>query len=163
MRVGIIGCASDKFSIRAEKKAKDIIHQILSRPEAEVLVSGHCPIGGVDIWAEEEAKLLEMKQDIKIPKQHSWDGEYGFKKRNLDIARDSDGVHVIVVDRYPKGYNGRRFTDGEGNPFCYHCRMGGHIKSGGCWTGHKAKDQGKKVTWHIISQEGTCITSTGLK
>lgn len=63
------------------------------------------------MWAGEIAKELEIKLDIKAPKQHRWDGEYGFKQRNLDIARDSRVVHVIVVDKYPNGYNGRRFTD----------------------------------------------------
>jgi hypothetical protein len=45
-----------------------------------------------------------------------------------------------VVAEYPPEYVGMKFD------YCYHCHTSDHIKSGGCWTAHKAE----KVEWHII-------------
>jgi hypothetical protein len=149
-RIGIVGHAQDKFVLETENAARDVIRGILtSRPDI-VLVSGRCPLGGVDIFAEEIADVLGISKEIKVPKTHSWDGEYGYKARNLDIARCSDEVHVVLVKEYPPGYRGRHFA------MCYHCarRPGadprGHIKSGGCWTGMQALNLGKTVEWHIV-------------
>ena len=158
MKIGIVGHGADKFDERSKEDAKKAIKNILvygdSRifgkvPKAKdvVLVSGHSPVGGIDLWAEEEAKNLGYEMDLKIPKQHTWDAEYGYKQRNLDIARDSDEVWVILVDKYPQDYKGMRFAK------CYHCNTSDHVKSGGCWTGKQAEKLGKKVFWHIIKQE----------
>lgn len=106
------------------------------------MVSGHSPVGGIDIWAEEEATALGVPLDLKIPEIQQWNppGGYGYKARNLDIARDSDVVHVILADVYPEEYHGRRWN------LCYHCGTTDHVKSGGCWTGKKAAQS----EWHII-------------
>jgi hypothetical protein len=130
------------------KRARALIRELLTG--ATVMVSGHSPVGGIDIWAEEEALALGVALDLKVPTTHSWDppGGYGYKARNLDIARSSDVVHVIVVDEYPDSYRGRRF------PLCYHCGTSDHIKSGGCWTGKKAT----RAEWHII-RNGDAIRS----
>lgn len=87
--------------------------------------------------------------DIKVPRQNKWDAEYGYKQRNLDIARGSDIVYVIVAASYPPGYVGRHFT------LCYHCKgdRPEHVKSGGCWTGKKAIAAGNRAEWHIIDQD----------
>ena len=53
--------------------------------------------------------------NIKAPKDLSWGGEYGYKARNLDIARSSDLVVVVAADAYPEGYTGMRLK------VCYHC------------------------------------------
>ena len=151
MKVGIVGSAQDKFVPETERKAREIIREILLSAEKPVtVVSGRSPLKGVDIYAEEIAAELGIPTDIKAPKTHSWDGDYGYKARNLDIARDSDKVHVVVVKEYPPGYSGRRFAS------CYHCeRMPGndprgHKKSGGCFTAMQAKRMGKRAVWHII-------------
>jgi hypothetical protein len=146
--IGIVGHGRDKFNERTELLAKDIIRDILYNAiktyEDIVIVSGHSPVGGIDIWAEEIAMELNLLLDIKSPRQMIWDSEYGFKQRNLDIARSSDIVHVILVEKYPDNYTGQKFK------LCYHCKTSDHVKSGGCWTGKKAKELGKEVIWHII-------------
>jgi hypothetical protein len=147
MKIGIVGSGADKFNTQSEYKAKELIHDIISQIQLPIVVSGHSPVGGIDIWAEEEAQFIRCPVDIKIPKQHTWNAEYGYKQRNLDIAKDSDEVHVIVVNKYPKDYKGMRFD------LCYHCKSKDHIKSGGCWTGLQAQKLGKKVYWHIIKNE----------
>lgn len=157
MKVGIVGHAQDKFTKDTEAKARTIIREILTSDtvwsggtERPILVSGRSPMGGVDIYAEEIADEIGIPKDIKTPKTHSWDGEYGFKARNLDIAKCSDVIHVVLVKDYPKDYRGRRFDT------CYHCvKIGndpkGHVKSGGCWTAIEALKLDKKAVWHIIT------------
>lgn len=150
MNVGIVGNGSDKFTAQGEEQARWLIRDILKRREATAMVSGHSPVGGIDIWAEEEAKALGIPLDLKIPEIHQWDppGGYGYKARNIDIARSSDVVHVILADVYPEEYTGRRWE------FCYHHRgqqdpvvdANNHVKSGGCWTGRKAEF----AVWHIV-------------
>lgn len=149
MRIGIVGHGAEKFTKETEKQAKIHIRNILLPPlkpvqKDTVLVSGHSPMGGIDIWAEELARFANIDLDIKTPRQQRWDAEYGYKQRNLDIARDSDVVYVIVVKEYPPNYNGMRFKS------CYHCHKDDHIKSGGCWTAIQAQKMGKEAHWIIL-------------
>lgn len=150
-KIGIVGHAEDKFSEEGKKRALVYISCLIGdyklAHEDLVVVSGNCPIGGVDKWAEDCAKIWNVPTDIKSPKEHSWNGDYGFKARNLDIAKDSDIVYVILSSSFPKEYNKKRFT------YCYHCKTDNHIKSGGCWTAHQAIRLGKKAEWVIINNE----------
>lgn len=151
MRVGIVGNGSDKFTALGEQRARDLIREILVRDGATVMVSGHSPVGGIDIWAEEIATELGLVLDLKIPEINQWDppGGYGYKARNLDIAHDSAALYVILADVYPTEYRGRRFSA------CYHHRKGegaprvdayNHVKSGGCWTGKHSSN----AYWKIV-------------
>lgn len=141
MNVGIVGHESAKFTIVQEGKARDIIRRLLA-PTNVVLVSGHCHLGGIDIWAEEEADRMGRKKIIHPPSSRNWSD--GYKPRNILIARDSAVVHNIVVAKYPDDYTSMRFD------FCYHCRTREHVKSGGCWTAKEAQRQGKLAYWHVI-------------
>lgn len=145
LAVGIIGHGNDKFTEYGKETAIMIIKELLQN--ASCLVSGHSPVGGIDIWAEEEAKRMGIPCDIKSPKQTTWNSEYGYKQRNLDIARTSDIVYVLLADSYPDDYKGMRFE------YCYHCKTKNHIKSGACWTAHKALGMGKKAQWIIIKNK----------
>jgi hypothetical protein len=147
MKIGIVGSGDDKFTEEGKSRARVLIHLLCKATTTDTIVSGHSPVGGIDIWAEEIALSHNKKLDLKIPKQHTWNAQYGYKQRNLDIAKDSDEVHVIVVDKYPEHYKGMRFK------LCYHCKTDTHIKSGGCWTGIQAQKLGKKVYWHIIKND----------
>ena len=145
-KIGIVGHGEDKFTGLGKIRARRLIKVILAQDTCPfpIVVSGHSPVGGIDIYAEEIAKELNLDTDLKIPKQYTWDAQYGYKQRNIDIAKTSDEVHVILVDKYPPNYKGMKFKQ------CYHCFTNTHIKSGGCWTGKQAQKLGKKVYWHII-------------
>ena len=138
MNIGIVGHEAAKFTPETEATAKAIIRSLLSEP-LSVCVSGHCHLGGVDIWAEEIADELGRPKIIHVPKTLQWEG--GFKQRNLAIAKDSDEVHCIVVTTLPDTYAGMRFNS------CYHCRTGDHVKSGGCWTAKRSRCG----VWHKVS------------
>lgn len=149
MKIGIIGHGENKFTEKTKQEAKNIIRKIfhirkIAFLDNLYLVSGHSPVGGVDIYAEEIAKEMDIKLDLKIPKQHKWDAEYGYKQRNIDIAKDSDEIYIILVDKYPPNYKGMRFEK------CYHCNSTDHIKSGACWTGRYAKKLGKVTKWYLL-------------
>lgn len=147
--VSIVGHGRDKFTAHGEARTRALIRDLLFG--ASSVVSGHSPVGGIDIWVEEEALELGVALDIKEPAVLAWDppSGYGFKARNLDIARAADECHIVLADSYPPGYNARRF------PLCYHCarsRPGtDHPKSGGCWTGNQALRLGKPTRWHIVA------------
>jgi len=145
MRVGIVGNGEDKFTELGKLRAKlEIFKIVVSHPNAKI-VSGHSIMKGVDIWTEEITKQCgrESDLDIKAPKEESWEGEYGYKARNIDIAK-SDVVFVIIADAYPENYKERKFKE------CYHCHTKSHVKSGACWTGKKAIEFGNRAQWIII-------------
>lgn len=129
--IGIVGSEAAKFTLKGKEEAKSIINELISRPETIEVVSGGCHLGGVDIWTAEIGRQQGKLVTEFIPKTLSW--ETGYKIRNLQIAKHSDIVYCITVARLPLNYTGMCFS------FCYHCNTNSHIKSGGCWTMHKAK------------------------
>lgn len=137
MNIGIVGSEGRKFTPETEAQARAIIREILA-PEGTVLVSGGCHLGGIDIWAEEEADAMGREKIIHVPKVRNW--SEGYKPRNLAIARDSDVVHCITVRELPPSYSGMTF------PLCYHCGTDTHVKSGGCWTMKRAS----KGVLHVV-------------
>lgn len=141
MKIGIVGHEAAKFTPDSEARARAVIRALLSLP-ATTVVSGHCHLGGVDIYAEEEADKLGIPKLIFPPRTKRWHD--GYKPRNLQIATASDVVHVIVVKEYPATYRGMHFD------YCYHCDKTDHIKSGGCWTAMQARRKGKSAVWHIV-------------
>lgn len=152
MNHGIVGNEAAKFTLRTERLAREVIRGILHDP-LSTLVSGHCHLGGVDIYAEEEAQKLGREMIIHAPEKRQWQPN-GYKERNLRIVEDSHTVHNIVVAELPVDFRGRR------HPYCYHCYIfgppatDGHVKSGGCWTALKAMDRGRKAIWYTIFESG---------
>lgn len=173
MNIGIIGNGADKFTYYEMKeetfwpcsseRAKMSIREILTPLKNNIpkdslfLISGHSPMGGVDIWAEEMADELGIKKNIQAPQINRWEDEYdweygeikkGFKSRNLDIALISDELYIIVANKYPKEYRGKRFK------MCYHDDRTDHVKSGACWTGKRFKEFHNKDPHYIIIDNG---------
>ena len=147
MRVGIVGNEGSKFTPEGKQKALEAIAEILRPVDIKLMVSGHCHLGGIDIWAEEIADTLGIDKLIFPPKVQSW--EHGYKPRNLQIVENSDKVYCITVNKLPPEYKGMTFKE------CYHCRRAGrdstnHVKSGGCWTAFQAQKLGKQAEWIVV-------------
>jgi hypothetical protein len=142
--VAIVGHEALKFTPETEAKARAVIRELLADPRA-VVVSGHCHLGGIDIWAEEEAALLGREMRIHPPADLHW--ATGFKPRNIAIAEECTEAHCLVVTAYPARFHGDRYG------YCYHCKTSDHIKSGGCWTVHHAMSLGKPGRWHPIRED----------
>lgn len=136
MILGIVGHEAAKFTAETEGLARAAIRAHLARDfSCTGVVSGACHLGGVDVWAIEEAKKLGLTTREFPPANRSW--EQGYKARNILIAEVADKVISIVVKVLPPGYTGMRFK------LCYHCKTDSHVKSGGCWTAHYAARLGK--------------------
>ena len=155
-KIAIVGAEESKFTPRAETRAKQIIADIIAKrlvghydneKDEPMVVSGHCHLGGVDIWAEDIAKLVGVKTQIFAPKQKNW--SHGYKPRNIQIAKACNEIHNIVVDVLPPKWDGTAFD------VCYHCKRYKfdpfHVKSGGCWTAHFARALRKPAYWHVVS------------
>lgn len=144
MIIGIVGAEEAKFTDQGRFAARVYIASIIDRPEVKGVSSGHCHLGGVDIWAEEIAKMFHKHLYIYPPTNRSW--STGYRPRNIQIADISDELYCITVDALPPDFAGMRFD------YCYHCGTKGHIKSGGCWTVKYAMRQGKPGFWHVVHQ-----------
>jgi len=152
--IGVVGSEAAKFTPETQAEARRVIRQLIAG--ASLVVSGHSPLGGIDWWAIEEAKQLDIPTlefpPIPVRGRMSW--LLSFKPRNLRIATASDMVICITVKQLPVGYTGRRFGS------CYHCQryaphFGGsatieHVKSGGCWTMWQAAHMGKQTQLEVI-------------
>lgn len=168
--VGIVGAEAAKFNRDMELAAREVIRDLL-RPAGHVLVSGHSPLGGIDVWAEEEYDNIRALDEfvgniyrpaalIFAPLTNDW--ATGFQPRNMQIAEQSTAIHCITVAGYIPEYTGLRFTRHDGTPLCYHCdrrarelkllpgTIPTHVKSGGCWTAYEGHKLGKAALWHTI-------------
>lgn len=142
MNLGIVGVEGKKFTPETELTARRIIRELVEAFEPEYLVSGHCHLGGIDIFVEEEAASLGVPTLIYPPKRFQWEG--GYKPRNLAIVRHSDSVFCLTIKELPQEYDGMRFK------LCYHCDSDKHVKSGGCWTVKQALKAGKSGAIIVI-------------
>lgn len=137
MILGIVGSEAAKFTKSGQAEAREVIRSLIQAFHVDMVSSGHCHLGGIDIWAEEKAKILGKFDPYLIfpPAYYSW---AAYKARNIKIARASDITVCISVDVLPVNYTGMRF---EG---CYHCagrKVPNHIKSGSCWTTKFAREK----------------------
>lgn len=148
MKVGIVGSEAAKFTPRTKVLACAEIVRLIEG--AELVISGHSPLGGIDIWAIKLAERKGIPTQEFPPGVFTWEsvkGVDGFKARNLKIARNSDLVACITVKELPPEYRGMEFPNG-----CYHCGTPPehHIKSGGCWTMKQAARAGKQTELVVI-------------
>lgn len=154
MKLGIVGSEKSKFTPLGEERAKDAIRTLIRERQPNHIVSGHCHLGGIDIWAEEIANELGLIPEIYPPAKLNWSD--GYKPRNLQIAHNSDTILCITVTSLPTNYKGMVFKGG-----CYHCLknigLGAcstpHTKSGGCWTVIQGIKQGKEGLWIVVDND----------
>ena len=135
MKLGIVGSEAAKFTPDTEEHCRWLIESWLNRREADGVVSGGCHLGGVDQWAAEIGRKMGLQVVEYLPRTRDWSG---YKSRNMQIAENSDEVICFTVKNLPPG-----FREGGWERYCYHCKTGEHIKSGGCWTTKYARKLGK--------------------
>jgi len=160
MKIGIVGPSLPKWKSKEQiDKAKREIERILveynRNREDAILVSGHCPKGGVDTWAEIVADSLGVTKEIYPAEVNKWEDKVvflnpsgfqtikekrkGYKSRNIQIAEACDVLYCIV----PSAVNSEYL-------FCKHCSDFGHPSNGGCWTMNYAKKLGKETYLIVI-------------
>ena len=169
VKIAIVGPELSKWPKDKIEKVKQKIHGLLVYTIIDdgqydskgnymgppILVSGHCPKGGVDIWAENIADELVIEKQIFKPEVNQWNDKalddlhggkfvaYGYKTRNIKIAEACDVLYCIV----PRICDAEPYKDSMMS-YCVHCKTCGHPTNGGCYTAKIAKKLGKEV--HII-------------
>lgn len=138
MILGIVGAEGKKFTAESEELARMAIRGAIKSLKATAVCSGACHLGGIDIWAVEEATALQRSTIEYPPTVHKWAVKGGFMERNIMIAKTSDVVICFVPVSLPPDYK-----PGGWEFYCYHCGTDAHIKSGGCWTTKYARSLGK--------------------
>ena len=133
IKIAIVGCEESKWTNSQRVDAKEEIESIIFKhchrdferthkqcsEEKMIIVSGHCPKGGVDIWAEEIADELGIKKEIYPAEVNQWNDEIGhtsisirqshlkkgYRSRNIQIAEaipmPPNGVLYCIVPLRP--------------------------------------------------------------
>ncbi len=140
---------------------KEII-RILKSYEDPVLISGGCPYGGVDIWAEIIADALGIEKKIYKPDIHQWSNAR--MRCNDCVAKlvqdksKSDGWYKCITCKrvvhkssltVKKGYMARNIEIATDCDILYCIDPSTHT-SGGRWTMRKAEELEKEVHLVII-------------
>ena len=176
IKIGVVGPEESKWKPEQIPKTKSYIRDIFNKYASDtlthgpykplVLVSGHCPKFGVDIWAEEVADKLGIKKEIYAPEVNQWEDKIfpsfgmpsvedkkqkGYRSRNIDMAKVCD-ICYCIVPRAGKGQivdvsDARKYNR---NIYCIHCKEFGHPTNGGCWTMKYAEKLGKEVHLAVI-------------
>ena len=120
LRIAVVGADGRYLSPEDEERARRFIEGFLmlflmNSVDVE-LVSGGCPLGGIDKIAEEVADRLGIPKTVFRPEGKGW--RY-YRERNLRIAEYCD-VLLVVEPSWRR-------------------------HSGGLWTGRMAYKLGKKV------------------
>lgn len=185
INVAIVGPQEDKWTPEQKIKAKEKIKEILliykeldnlNHNALPILISGHCPKGGVDIWAEEVANELNIQTEIFKPQVKQWNDMIVNNPWDEKGWKDAPPTeyHTAAVPILGKtrlmGYKSRNIeiakacdvlyciTPWQCEPTivedykwvgCKHCKTTGHVSSGGCWTLRYVKDKLNKET-HLI-------------
>jgi hypothetical protein len=132
MNIGIVGPEARRWTAYLRHQAQMSIEVIISLHKGATIVSGGCPYGGVDIWAEQAAQKLKRRTLIFRPTKNAW--KY-YKSRNIKIAKSSDILYCVV----PQDKNHKCRYDGSPHP-----------TNGGCWTLRYAQSIGKHTVLFIV-------------
>ena len=86
MVLAIVGSAERFWTPDKETEARHYIRSFIIAKEPDLVISGECPKGGVDIWAREIATELGYPFMGLEPEKERWQPN-GYKERNLKIAK----------------------------------------------------------------------------
>ena len=123
MRIAIVGSEDKHWTPKTRELACKEIKNILTSddymdfhdnnpydPIYPTLISGGCPKGGVDVWAEIIADFIGLEKCIYYPENNRWHPD-GYKDRNDRIAQECDVIYCIDPD--DRDWSGGRYTMGR--------------------------------------------------
>lgn len=139
-RIAIVGSSLRKGMKPSRVESYNMIESILKKNGCDanncIIVSGHSPAGGIDIWAENIAKEKNIPTNIYYSKGYSGQA---FTERNKKIANNSDMLYNIVVK--------------SPNSYCNYHKTYGHQQSGGCMTEMMAQREGIRTNLELVNIE----------
>lgn len=128
MKIAVVGTSKHLSKIQEKLMSNKIVDILDKYPRdgSVTVISGGAK--GVDILGIDIAKKLGFRTKVYSPERQEW--KY-FKSRNLKIAEECDSIFC--------------FTISTKEPDCYHHKLKEkpHLRTGGCWTLEKARDNGK--------------------
>jgi len=135
IKIAIVGAEENKWKPEQKVQVKNIIITLLTKhafrentkilPYANtsmevdwsrvVLVSGRCPEGGVDIWAEEIADELGIKKEIYAPEVNQWNDKTVYQCEKCGFIDTSSKQEFERLSQSQKEYllNHRRRCGGR--------------------------------------------------
>ncbi len=124
MKIAIVG--SSRLDEHERFLAREFISKILdnAQPHDEIITGDAL---GVDELVRSFASEVNCMTVVNA-KDKQWEGNNGYKHRNMEIARLADLVYSIAT---------KKIKDKR----CYHCDEQNHDRTGGCWTRRFAKDK----------------------
>lgn len=128
LKIAIVG--TSHIEPHEEMKARGMIAGLTHDFHGEIITGD---ANGIDALVKE----MCPNATVCAAKDKSWEGEYGYKHRNIIIAQLADYVYSIST----KIKKTR----------CYHCDTPNHERTGGCWTKRFAINKlGKKGETIVI-------------
>ena len=120
MKIAIVGSEDKHWTPETRELACKKIKEILINddyldyndnnpydPIYPTLISGGCPKGGIDIWAEIIADFIGLEKNIYYPEVNRWKPN-GYEERNDRIAQECDVLYCI--DPESRKWSGGRWT-----------------------------------------------------
>ena len=149
MKLAIVGTSKVGYGDQADRLLEEVRTLIMKYYEEFgkklIIVSGHSPKGGTDIFAEAIARNFGIKTEIYPPEINQWAGKNvnhkrlkGYKARNVQIARACNILYCFTL------------SNSDRRKGCYHCQNYKHLRSGGCWTFKNAQELKKEVHMIIV-------------
>jgi len=125
MKIAIVG--TSRLDSDDTSNALSAIEKILDENKSNIngIITGDA--SGID---ELVRVFLGDDYDVTVckAKDKKWEGNNGFKQRNISIAELADKVYSIAT---------KKIKDKR----CYHCNEQNHDRTGGCWTKKYAMDK----------------------
>ena len=119
-KIGIVGPEESKWTPEQIPKVKQWIKNMFHALGFDnVLVSGHCPKGGVDIWSEEIADELGIKKEIYPAEVNQWNDKVIIDAKSYDEHIITGAFHVIARSKRLKGYRSRNIQIAEACDILY--------------------------------------------
>lgn len=129
MKIAIVG--TSRLTEQERDKARPIIKGLIQN--ADEVFTGDA--NGIDELVRSFAHKCNC-MTVEEAKDNRWEGQNGFKLRNIKIAQQADYVYSIST----------KIKEMR----CYHCDKPNHERTGGCWTKRYAMDKLKKDGETII-------------
>jgi len=157
MKIAIVGASEYRWSEKQKEKVLRKIETILyahgyPQEPSLTMVSGHCPKGGVDIWAEEIADEFGIKKEIYTPEVNQWNSALRCCACGQIHTLDTWiclGEGSSMFD-YVKGYRERNIEIAKACDVLYCIEPKGNPSRGGRYTMKYARELGKEVHLLVI-------------